>query len=312
MGTVVADAREAWIARRSSPRFTVVVACLNQERYVTTTLDSVRHQTENDVQLVITDDGSSDLTTDLIRSWIATYRPDATLIAHSERMGVCATLNEALSVATGDLVAFIAGDDIWLPHRLSSHRLAFDDPAVGVAYSDVEVIDSEGRPAASSYLRDILGIAEPPAGDLFNRLAASNPIPAMGATVRLAALRSVGGFDESLVFEDWDAWLRLAAAGWAFSYVPAIVGSYRRGVPGSLTTEAFIKPSPERAASVARLLQRQAGKSEEADAAMKPVLLAALREAQGKDPNALASRVLQRAARVRRRIQLARIRRRDA
>ncbi len=128
---------------------------------------------------------------------------------------------------------------------------------------------------------------------LFQRLLAGNLLPAPAVMVRRAALEAVGPYDESLVFEDYDMWLRLADR-FAFRFVPGHVVDYRF-LPGSLSHSAG-----RRAAlleSEMRLLLKWVGRSPETDRIIAEHLFRLGHELRYRDP-ACARRAFAAADRV--------------
>ena len=88
---------------------------------------------------------------------------------------------------------------------------------------------SSTRKAASSpqrFLESHPRFDSPPEGQIFHILLEGNFIPSLAALHRLDCLRAVGGYDESLWFEDWDMWLKLADR-FSFAYLPEALARYR-------------------------------------------------------------------------------------
>lgn len=227
-----------------APAVTVVALCYNHARFLQACLDSIRAQSFQDFQLIVTDDASRDDSPVLIAEWLALHRPDATFIRHEANQGICATLNEALSHARGEYIAMIATDDTWEPDRLAQQLAAMrkQPDNVALVYSDAHCMDEAGQLLEGSFLTRHGHGAAPPTGAVFAALANGNFIPAMAALVRRGALRSVGGYDETLTYEDYDMWLRLAAAGWLFTFVPGCVARYRI-VSTSMVRTLFVQPT---------------------------------------------------------------------
>lgn len=220
--------------RDKSPLVTVIALCYNHGRYLEATLDSIRLQTYWPLQLVIIDDASRDGSPRLIQSWLDSHDLDCDLLLHDRNLGICASLNDGLSMARGDYIAIVATDDVWLPEKIATQvaRLESLPTHVGVSYGDAAMIDTEGRRIGDSVIR-FWGFEEPPEGWLFMQLLRLNPVPAPTALVRKACFEAVGAYDESLAFEDLDMWLRVARR-FHFSYVPEVLALYRI-VPGSLS-----------------------------------------------------------------------------
>jgi glycosyltransferase involved in cell wall biosynthesis len=204
----------------------VVVTCYQQARYLTEALDSVAAQTEQDWDLVITDDASDDGSQDLIEAWAARCPRPVTLVLHDENVGLTRTLNEALGHCRGEYLAYLGGDDVWAPDKLRRTVAALDAvPDAVVAYSDSRTIDEHGTELSPSFLVEH-GHLPPPEGKVFDALLARNFVIASSAVYRRAAIEEVGAWDPDLPFEDWDLLLRLADRA-PFVHVPGALVDYR-------------------------------------------------------------------------------------
>jgi glycosyltransferase involved in cell wall biosynthesis len=184
----------------------VVLATHDQARWLPETLASVRAQTYTDWELLLVDDGSTDATATIAAGAAAADARIRHLPGpHRER---AAARNRGLDAATGELVAFLDGDDLWHPEKLARQVAALDAaPDAGLCYTIARYVDADGRP---------LLIRRPPrpiAGDVFPSLVRANRMILASVVVRRSALAVAGGFDEALTplgCEDWDLWLRLA------------------------------------------------------------------------------------------------------
>lgn len=235
----------------------VIALCYNHARFVVECLESIAGQTLQGFQLIVTDDASRDESPALIRDWIRRRQPDALFIEHKTNRGICATLNEALARVTGQYVAMVATDDRWRPDKLRQHleRMSTLGPTVAVLYSDAQLIDEAGAALEETFLSRHRPGRTAPSGQIFSDLADGNFIPAMATLIRVEALEVVGGYDEALTYEDYDMWLRLAAAGFEFQHLPSLVADYRI-VASSMTNALFTRPSPAHSKTVVALHER--------------------------------------------------------
>ena len=229
---------------QNKPAVTVLAMCFNHERFVIEALESIRAQTFQDFELIVTDDASRDGSPELIAQWLREHRPDAHFIRHASNAGLCPTLNEALARARGDLICMMATDDAWLPERLERHvaAMAEQPETVAVVYSDVAQMDEEGNALPENFIAYHRPGFVPPSGQVFPYMADGNFIPAMGATIRRSALTAVGNYDERLSYEDYDMWLRLSAR-YDFVFYPGLVARYRI-VSTSMVRTLFVRPTP--------------------------------------------------------------------
>ena len=206
-----------------------VVICYNQHRFLEFSLGGLANQTRPPDQVIIIDDCSTDGSQAAVRAWAATHRPDAVLVFHETNQGVIRTLNEAFALVSCDLVAPLAGDDVWLPGKLQLQLAHFAElPAgVGVLYGDVDQIDEHGallpERFVAAYQQDRHLQLE---GSLFLELLQGNFLPSPSLLLRRECWERVGRFDETLYMEDWDFWLRVAQH-YDFAFGTYDVAQYR-------------------------------------------------------------------------------------
>lgn len=123
-------------------KVSVVVTVYNLARYVEATLASVFAQSHHDVEIIVVDDASTDGSVELLRA----HEDRITLVRHDRNRGVLAATLSGLEKATGEIVAFLDGDDLWEPEKLArvATRFAADDRTVMVSH-DCSVIDGSGK-----------------------------------------------------------------------------------------------------------------------------------------------------------------------
>ena len=225
------------------PAVTVIALSFNHARFLHECLNSIAAQTLQDFQLIVTDDCSEDDSADLIQAWLAMHKPDAIFIRHSRNVGLCKTLNEALSHSTGEFISMIATDDAWEPDKIERQLTVMRQHggSVAVVYSDASRMDEASQRLATDFIEAHTPECACPSGRVFAELANRNFIPAMATLIRRQALQAVGCYDERLTYEDYDMWLRLAAR-YDFIFCPGVVARYRI-VSTSLVRTVFHKPT---------------------------------------------------------------------
>lgn len=234
----------------SQPAVTVIALCFNHSRFVLECLESIRAQSFQDFQLVVTDDASTDDSASQIEAWLATHYPQAIFIRHQRNRGLCATLNEALRRSVGEFISMIATDDAWEVDKISRQvALMRRVPAsVAVVYSDAHQMNEHGQLIDQGFLAAHGVNGDGPSGRIFSRIADGNFIPAMSTLIRRAALTHVGGYDERLTYEDFDMWLRLSSE-FEFVFLPARLARYRVH-SASMVRTIFARPTPAHSHSV--------------------------------------------------------------
>ena len=91
-------------------KISVIVAAYNVEEYIEKCIESILMQNYKSVEIIVVDDGSSDKTGELCRRFYLD-NPDKIRLVRQENYGLSAARNLALSIATGDYVTFVDGDD---------------------------------------------------------------------------------------------------------------------------------------------------------------------------------------------------------
>jgi glycosyltransferase involved in cell wall biosynthesis len=202
-----------------TPAVSVVVASRNYARYLGGAIRSVLEQTWTDLELRLIDDGSTDDTMDVVRPFLA----DPRVFYHrTDGLGQPRAKNLGIQLSRAPIVAFLDGDDEWLPRKLERQLLLFRDPAVGVAYTRRVLMD-----AAGNDLPTPVGIFA--RGLVYDALLAQNFVCFSSAAVRREVFESVGLFDPSLPLAiDYDFWLR-AARHFEFDCVDEPLVRYRTG-----------------------------------------------------------------------------------
>ncbi len=199
-----------------TPSFSVVVPCYNQARFLHTAVDSALDQSHPDVQVIVVNDGSSDETLTVAQSYGERVR-----LVDQENRGLAAARNAGLRIATGEFVNFLDADD-WLdPDFLRHQAEAIQSSSSSVFVGEWTLCNVEAKPLTH-------GEFVVP-GDAYRFLLGGNRMPCQSLTARRTAVEGIGLFDESLkAYEDWDLWLRLAAAGHHFAAAPKARVFYRR------------------------------------------------------------------------------------
>lgn len=243
----------------SVPKIAVIALCYNHARFVKTCLESIRAQSFQDFQLIVSDDGSHDESPALISNWLAQNYPSARFIHHTRNVGLCKTLNEALACARAPYISMVATDDSWEPDKLARQLAVIEEckNEVAMVYSDAFQMNENGERMEKSFL-EAHGIdGDPPRGNVFSRLADGNFVPAMATLIRREALYAVGGYDEDLTYEDFDMWLRLANR-YHFEFCPGKLANYRL-VSTSMIRSLFENPTPAHANTIFLIAQKWLG-----------------------------------------------------
>jgi glycosyltransferase involved in cell wall biosynthesis len=200
-------------------RVCVIVPCHNAERYIGEALESVLAQTHADTTALVVDDGSTDATARIARSFGARV----TVIGQSNS-GPSAARNRALDATEAECVAFLDADDCWHVEKVA-RQVAFlrANPDCGLVHTAIRHIDADGRVTGRPGNAPLRRRTH---GDCLAELLSRNTITTSSVMLRRAALGDDRFFPELRVAEDWDLWLRLAARS-RFGYVDEELTDYR-------------------------------------------------------------------------------------
>jgi glycosyltransferase involved in cell wall biosynthesis len=209
----------------TAPAVSVAVTTYNHERFVEECLDSIAQQTFDDFEIVIVDDCSTDRTVERIAAWLRNNALNTRLLVNNRNRGICASRNLGLRHSRGRYVSSISGDDYFEPDKLERHYGFFEelDESTAAVFSNARLVDEQG----AEYGMVFASGYPPVEGRIFDRLIAHGSfLPAPAVTVRRSALVEAGGYDDSLFYEDYDMWLKLADR-YEFRFLPGLVASYR-------------------------------------------------------------------------------------
>jgi glycosyltransferase involved in cell wall biosynthesis len=186
-----------------SPRVSVVIPLYNREAYIGESIESVLEQTFTDFEVLVIDDGSTDRSGDVVR----TYRdPRVRLLCHERNQGIPRTRNTGIDAARGAYLAFLDSDDIAYPTRLAKQVAFLDDhPDHAAVGAWVDWMDETGRPLGRVKRRPLA------AQDIAALRLFRQGIENTASMARTAVLREYRHDENFDVSEDFELWARIAA-----------------------------------------------------------------------------------------------------
>ncbi|HEY9284861.1 MAG TPA: glycosyltransferase [Pyrinomonadaceae bacterium] len=211
------------------PSISVVITSYNYAHFLGETIRSVLSQTRPAGEVIVVDDGSADDSVAVARSF-----GDRVRVVEQPNQGVCVARNNGARLATGDVIAFLDSDDIWLPHKLERQAEAFRaDPEVGLVSCGIRFFNPRGETIVEYNegksgwcANDILLYKEP----VLNTTASA-------VAVRRDVFEAAGGFDprrELFAAEDREFAYRAARLA-KIAFIPEILVDYRiHGANGHL------------------------------------------------------------------------------
>lgn len=218
------------------PFVSVICLCHNQQQFVEEAIQSVMKQTYSNIELIVVDDASTDNSVNVIKSTLAEH-PNIQFLPLKENLGNCKAFNKGLARAKGSFIIDLAADDVLLPNRIEKgvQVLTEKGSSYGVHFSDAEIIDEYGTHLYNH--SDRFPHATIPQGDIYKEIIERYFIcpPTVMFTRQVADV--LGGYDESLTYEDFDFWIRSSRA-FKYAYSSDILVK-RRVTKGALGTKQF-------------------------------------------------------------------------
>ncbi len=196
----------------------VIVTCHNEAAFIERALRSVVSQIDYDLigEIFVVNDGSSD-DSHLVLERLASEIPKLAIIS-TPGIGVSAARNQALAAASGAYIAFLDGDDYWVPEKTRKQMAALEAfPNAGLVYSDfhdfVDFDDDEAQ------LVTVRAFQASDCETLARYFLHDAPIIPSSTIIRREVFESVGDFDpEMRIGEDTEMFLRVAEK-WTFQHV---------------------------------------------------------------------------------------------
>ncbi len=186
------------------PLVSVVIATRNDEpHYLAEAIESIAAQTYGNWELVIADDSTDSETIRVLDSYRAALGEKYKVVHNDPPLGLPRSINAAIDLARGELIARMDGDDVCLPDRLEV-QVAFlgDHPEIGIVGGDIEIVSRELRHLSfRRYRKD--------AKDLERMSFIRNPLAQPTVMLRKSVLEKIGGYDPKCErAEDYELWLR--------------------------------------------------------------------------------------------------------
>ncbi len=212
----------------AAPTVSVLVKCYQHAPYVRQTIESVLAQSFQDFEIVVTDDGSTDGTADVIRSF---NDPRIRLECWPDNRGISTAMNAAIARARGRYLAILNSDDWALPGRLR-RQVGFLEthPEVSLVFGVPRMVDEQGLPTTG-----FNDFTLPLRFESFSRrewlryfFHHGNVLNAPSAMIRREAYAAAGQYDPRLAnLQDFDMWIRMLVAGHQIHVLPDAFTAFR-------------------------------------------------------------------------------------
>ncbi|MFM1953608.1 MAG: hypothetical protein RL187_817 [Actinomycetota bacterium] len=211
-----------------SPRISVVLCTFNGEKFLPEQIESILSQSVLPTEIVVSDDGSTDKTLDIIRDYETRSSPNGPqwqILRNKKPLGVSRNFEKALSHATGDFIALCDHDDVWENNRLAAVLSHFDNERVSLVHSDAMLIDAHGIQTGS--LMDTLRLSAKERkalveGRTLDALLRRNLVTGATTMVRRSLLKCALPIPPGWIHDEWLAFVAASAEGVVSDFRPLV------------------------------------------------------------------------------------------
>ena len=208
----------------TNPQISVVIPVYNRELTVKRAIDSVLAQELHPDEIIVVDDGSTDPTPEILKSYDHKIQ-----IVRQENKGVSAARNRGVETASGKWIAFLDSDDEWTPDKLQKQLACYR------LHPNMRILQTEER-----WIRNNMRVNpgkkySKKSGNIFKNCLKTCIVGPSTVMCERSLLMEMGGFDEKLpVCEDYDLWIRIAAK-YAIPLLPEALTIKYGGHPDQLS-----------------------------------------------------------------------------
>src|SRR5512140_543243 len=198
-----------------NPKVSIIMPSYNQGQFLEASIASVLAQSYPNIEFIAVDGGSKDNSAEILKKYEQHF---AWWVSEKDK-GHADALNKGFSHASGDILAWLNSDDVYLPNAVAQAVSVLQEhPEVGMVYGDADLIDNSGAKIGQFASRQT---------DYRRMLRGSVHIPQATTFFRAHLWRQVGPLDLSLFFSfDYDLWVKLAKVSQVL-YVPQRWAQFR-------------------------------------------------------------------------------------
>ena len=219
---------------RHTPTVSVFMPTYNQEHLISEAIESVLAQDYDDWELIIGDDCSTDKTFQIANQYQQKHPEKIFLFQNFKNLGITKNFNNILKKCTGKYVAFFAGDDIYLPNKLSNQvSLMLSSKDIVLSYHDIEVFDSCTNKtirywnSGNKGCKPITGNSQTVAKALVKE--GTKFMSALSVMVKREAIPPEGHDERIPIASDWLLWIEICARNQGeIAYLDGVYARYRR------------------------------------------------------------------------------------
>jgi len=206
----------------------VLIPVYNHERYIVECLNSVKTQTYNNIELIIINDGSIDGSDSEIKKWILVNSKFNVKYFIQNNIGITKTLNKMISISKGKYITICASDDVLTEDSIDS-RINFlkKNSKFDACIGDAEVIGSNSEFVCKSAMKNLYQASyKKLENDIVTELVLNWSVVGPTFLAKKELFKKIGTYDESLLVEDREFYLRLLS-NHMLIFIPKTIAKYR-------------------------------------------------------------------------------------
>ena len=250
----------------TQPLVSIAIVTYNSSKYIIDTLNSVKAQSYENIELIISDDCSPDNTVELCRNWLDANKDRfvrTKLITVDKNSGVTCNCNRAKAAAEGQWFKLLAGDDLMMPDCIKENvEFITANPEAKIIFSKTQLFtETEGKINLSDkflpkpYTKEIFASSAEYQHDCLSQY---NFLPAPSSFISEEIFRKHDYNETYPASEDWSYWFKLTGLGYRLYFFPSVTTLYRREESTTRSDRNFFNIRYKTSDKLFYLLERKA------------------------------------------------------
>ena len=216
--------------------FSIVITTYNAEPFLVEALNSLKNQTFQDFECIITDDFSTDKTIEICKQWLSEnpeFQTRTKIIESPENTGVSANVNRGLKATSCEWIQVLSADDAFPKDSLEkAHKFILENPDCAIFQGVASVYNTYFSPqnfleyrTENHYTTNFFSLS---AKQQHHQLLQRCNVVAPAVFYKKSLVEQVGFCDENeRLIDDWPLWQKITKAGFKFYFLNEVLINYR-------------------------------------------------------------------------------------
>lgn len=213
----------------------VVVITYNSAKYILETLESIKNQTYKDIELIISDDKSTDETIDIVKTWVEENKSrfvKCIIVETESNTGITMNCNRGMLKSSGEYIKLIAGDDVLLDNCVADLLRYCIGNNLEFTYGGIIPFTTNG----DEEFENKLALSEQVASEFmkldlntqYKKLLQEYSLPTISLFIKKEFILKIGLYDEKYkMMEDYPFAIKVMSMGYRINYLDTYVAKYR-------------------------------------------------------------------------------------